>query len=70
VQLIAGALDPKYVEIASEMANHLKTVKVEIVPEAGHAVHLETPDVFGDLVLNFLAGSETRNVDQRMETDA
>jgi 2-succinyl-6-hydroxy-2,4-cyclohexadiene-1-carboxylate synthase len=43
---IAGALDTKYTEIAHRMAEHIPGAKVESVPDAGHNVHLEQPDVF------------------------
>lgn len=53
--LIAGALDAKYVTLARAMAERLPSARVEIVPEAGHAVHLERPDAFAALVGGFLA---------------
>jgi len=54
--LVAGALDAKYVALARVMAERIPTARVEIVPEAGHAVHLERPDAFAALVGDFLAG--------------
>jgi 2-succinyl-6-hydroxy-2,4-cyclohexadiene-1-carboxylate synthase len=44
VLLIAGALDTKYVDIAQRMAAQIPEVRVEIVPGAGHACHLEQPE--------------------------
>ncbi len=53
--LVAGGLDDKYVELAREMAREmagrLPAARVEIVPEAGHAVHLEAPDAVARLLL-------------------
>jgi 2-succinyl-6-hydroxy-2,4-cyclohexadiene-1-carboxylate synthase len=52
--LIAGALDTKYCAIARQMAVALPNAELAIVPNAGHAVHLEQPDVFTQHVLQFL----------------
>lgn len=53
--LIAGALDEKYAELARRMASAIPRARVEIVPDAGHAVHLERPDALTAIVLRFLA---------------
>ena len=52
--LIAGALDAKYCALARRMAQGLPRARVEIVPGAGHAVHLEQPEAFGGAVRAFL----------------
>jgi 2-succinyl-6-hydroxy-2,4-cyclohexadiene-1-carboxylate synthase len=54
VLLIAGEEDQKYAALARAMAARLPTARLAIVPEAGHAVHLEQPLRFGDLVAQFL----------------
>ncbi|HMA33454.1 MAG TPA: 2-succinyl-6-hydroxy-2,4-cyclohexadiene-1-carboxylate synthase [Chloroflexia bacterium] len=54
VLVIAGALDPKFATIATAMAAALPQAQLAIVPEAGHAVHLEQPAHFDRLVLQFL----------------
>ena len=54
VLLLAGALDAKYCELAHEMATVLPQCRVHVVPDAGHAVHLEQPAAFDDVVHNFL----------------
>ena len=41
--LVAGERDAKFTAIAREMALALPRATLEIVPEAGHAVHLEAP---------------------------
>ena len=46
VLLIAGELDTKFTTIALAMARLLPQAQVCIVPEAGHAVHLEQPEKF------------------------
>jgi 2-succinyl-6-hydroxy-2,4-cyclohexadiene-1-carboxylate synthase len=54
VLLLAGSLDDKYRRLAQRMEAELPHARVEIVPDAGHAVHLEQPDVFAQLVRSFL----------------
>lgn len=53
--LIAGALDEKYVALGRTMAERVPHARLEIVPDAGHAVHLERPDAFVSLVEEFLS---------------
>ena len=52
--LIAGAFDPAYCAHAREMSTLIPGARLAIVPDAGHAVHLEQPDAFCRLVLDFL----------------
>lgn len=51
--LIAGALDEKFTAIARAMAARLPAARLEIVPDAGHTVHLEQPDLFQHLIAGF-----------------
>jgi 2-succinyl-6-hydroxy-2,4-cyclohexadiene-1-carboxylate synthase len=60
VLLIAGALDSKYSRIAQDMASCLPDAKVEMVDHAGHTVHLEQPEVFDRLVLQFCSAHLAR----------
>jgi 2-succinyl-6-hydroxy-2,4-cyclohexadiene-1-carboxylate synthase len=54
--LVAGALDAKFAGIAREMAAAIgPNARVELVPGAGHAVHLERPDAMAALLEEFLA---------------
>lgn len=55
VLIIAGALDPRYVDFALRMSQHLPDSRVEIVPDAGHAVHIERPGEYRRIVEGFLA---------------
>lgn len=55
VLLIAGELDAKYWAIARDMALSLPHAELRIVAGAGHTVHLERPDQFDALVLDFCA---------------
>jgi 2-succinyl-6-hydroxy-2,4-cyclohexadiene-1-carboxylate synthase len=52
--LIAGALDDNYCDLARRMAAALPCARTEIVPDAGHAVHLERPEGFAGAVGGFL----------------
>ena len=53
--LVAGALDVKYVAAGRAMAAAIRGAELAIVPDAGHAVHLERPDAFVALVRDFLS---------------
>jgi len=53
VLLISGELDQKFRVIAEQMAHLLPHVQWQSVQGAGHAVHLEQPAVFDDLVIAF-----------------
>jgi 2-succinyl-6-hydroxy-2,4-cyclohexadiene-1-carboxylate synthase len=52
--LIAGSLDHKFTAIAHSMADALPNARLALVPDAGHTVHLEQPEMFDKLVLEFL----------------
>lgn len=52
--LLAGELDQKFVSINERMANRIPRARLQIIPGAGHAIHLEQPDLFLDEVLHFL----------------
>ncbi len=58
VLLIAGALDEKYAAIARAMAQRVSRSVLATTAEAGHAVHLEQPDVFDETVMRFLVTPE------------
>lgn len=52
VALVVGARDAKFRRIAQEMARELPDAAVHVIPDAGHAVHLEQPEA----VARVLAG--------------
>jgi 2-succinyl-6-hydroxy-2,4-cyclohexadiene-1-carboxylate synthase len=52
--LVCGALDTKFVTIAQQMGALIPRAQLAVVPDAGHTVHLEQPEVFRALVLGFL----------------
>ena len=51
--LLAGADDPKYVDVNREMAQQIPNARLVVLPHAGHNVHLERPGAFSSSVLNF-----------------
>jgi 2-succinyl-6-hydroxy-2,4-cyclohexadiene-1-carboxylate synthase len=51
VTLIAGERDEKFRQIATRMAASIRGARVEIVPGAGHAVHLERPAAVAGILL-------------------
>ena len=52
--ILVGALDRKFVSIGERMASALPAAQLVVVPDAGHAVHLERPDVWLEAVAAFL----------------
>jgi 2-succinyl-6-hydroxy-2,4-cyclohexadiene-1-carboxylate synthase len=54
VLAIAGEHDDKYAAIARRMAAELPYGELAIVPDAGHAPHLEQPEAVAELVGDFL----------------
>ena len=55
VLLVAGERDQKFAAVAGEMAVNVgANARVALVPDAGHAVHLERPDAFVEIVETFL----------------
>ena len=54
VLLLAGELDAKFVNIARAMGERLPRAQVQIMPGAGHTIHLETPEVYLMQVLMFV----------------
>lgn len=52
--LITGARDRKFCTIASEMEQALPLAEWCVVPNAGHAVHLEKPEPFKSALVSFI----------------
>lgn len=59
--LLAGALDLKYGAVARRMAAAIPDAEADIVPEAGHNVHLEEPEAFHRVVLGRLRRLESES---------
>ncbi len=55
--IMAGELDGKFVEIGRRMAASVADSRLALVAEAGHTVHLEQPEAFVRLVLDFLSAA-------------
>jgi len=54
VLAVAGERDDKYAQIAERMAQRLPNGRWALIGGAGHAPHLDDPDAFADLLLEFL----------------
>jgi 2-succinyl-6-hydroxy-2,4-cyclohexadiene-1-carboxylate synthase len=54
VLFIAGEEDDKFTAIAREMHRAVPGSQLSMIRDAGHAVHLEQPDMFNQTVLEFL----------------
>src|ERR1700716_1143772 len=57
---VAGQLDYSYVTSARRLAATVHDGRVEVVPSAGHTVHLERPEAFARVLADHLA-RETRS---------
>jgi 2-succinyl-6-hydroxy-2,4-cyclohexadiene-1-carboxylate synthase len=53
--LIAGGLDAKFSDYAQKMSELIPDSTLSIVPDVGHNIHLENPDVFLESILPFIA---------------
>jgi len=66
VLVLVGEKDAKFREIGRAMVARLPEARMEIVPGAGHAVHLEAPDAWLERVGAFLGpGAEGVSVGER-----
>jgi 2-succinyl-6-hydroxy-2,4-cyclohexadiene-1-carboxylate synthase len=54
--ILVGALDPAYCALGQEMTRLIPNARLAIIPDAGHAVHLEQPAAFRLAVDQFLDG--------------
>ena len=54
VLLVAGALDPKFLSLAQDLAGRLPHAEIGKIADAGHAAHLEQPEAFIHVVRDFL----------------
>lgn len=57
VLLLTGSLDEKFCRTADEMMNKLKNGTHTTFLNKGHALHVEDPEKFGTIVLEFLSNS-------------
>jgi len=54
VLLVVGELDEKFIQINQKMHNLLPNSHLEVVKEAGHAIHVEQEAKFVKLVIDFI----------------
>lgn len=54
VCLIVGEDDQKFVQVNRQMSEQLQQGSYEVVPDAGHAVHIERPEAFSQIVQQFI----------------
>lgn len=54
--LITGEFDNKYCDIAERMAQMMPSATLQIMPDAGHNVHLEQPARYLQIIESFLQG--------------
>lgn len=59
VLIVAGADDHKFVNNAKRMHEQIPTSTLRIVPNAGHTVHLEQPQVFAELLHDFVSSGNS-----------
>lgn len=55
VLLIVGELDTKFVTINKMMQKFITSATLEVVPDAGHAVHIEQAEIFDRLIRMFIS---------------
>jgi 2-succinyl-6-hydroxy-2,4-cyclohexadiene-1-carboxylate synthase len=67
VLLMAGALDRKFVGIAGQMGVRIAGAELSVVPDSGHAVHLERPREFLENVRQFLAKFDSPGISHSQE---
>ena len=60
VLLLCGELDEKFKTINRIMSERFKDVHIKIIEDAGHNVHLEKPELFTKLVVEFLNSLERK----------
>lgn len=60
VLLVVGDEDEKFRAIARDLEQRLPDARVAVLPDAGHAAHLEAPTAFGEVVRAFLAEVDAR----------
>ena len=52
--LLVGELDAKFIQINQQMAQGCKFSQLEIIPNCGHNIHFENPDIFTEKIQTFL----------------
>jgi|GEM_PF-5080 len=58
--LVTGALDQRFTALAEDLQRRLPEARCCVIPDAGHAAHLERPQAFAAALRAFLARTDTR----------
>lgn len=58
VLLLVGADDHKFIKINKTMQNRFPNSHMEIIEHAGHAIHVEQPEIFGRIVKSYIFSLE------------
>jgi 2-succinyl-6-hydroxy-2,4-cyclohexadiene-1-carboxylate synthase len=70
VCVVAGELDDKFRAIGAWMAARIPDARFEIVPEAGHAPHLEQPERYREIVARFFGAADFTKEEDRVDSMA
>jgi 2-succinyl-6-hydroxy-2,4-cyclohexadiene-1-carboxylate synthase len=62
VLFLAGQRDKKFAGIAADMAHGVPGATAVHVADCGHTIHLERPDIFFEVVSDFLAATDDREL--------
>jgi 2-succinyl-6-hydroxy-2,4-cyclohexadiene-1-carboxylate synthase len=68
--LVVGEEDSKFLATASELAESLPDARIEIVPGAGHAAHLENPEACLGIARRFFTAVDSKKVALHSVADA
>ena len=49
---VVGALDSKYADLARQMRARVPDARLHLLPDAGHAIHLEQPGELARILLD------------------
>jgi len=52
VDIVVGALDSKYADLARQMRARVPDARLHLLPDAGHAIHLEQPGELARILLD------------------
>src|SRR5699024_7298024 len=59
ILLLVGQMDKKFIFINNEMDNLFPNSELKIISEAGHAIHVEEPEIFGKMIEGFIVKQQS-----------
>ena len=62
VLLVVGADAARFEAVARDLAQRLPRARIAVVPDAGHAAHLENPQAFAAIAREFFAEADAAAV--------